>query len=75
MAREGEQCTIILITELERFLVVIGFLCVFLCVFFLICKSVKDVEGGADFANAETLRKVHYLIQSMDKDLPRELSM
>ena len=47
----------------------------FLCVFFLICKSVKDVEGGADFANAETLRKVHYLIQSMDKDLPRELSM
>ena len=41
----------------------------------LLCKSVKDVKDGADFANAETLRKVHHLIQDMDKDLPRKLSM
>lgn len=65
-----------MITALEKLLVVIGF---FICTFFLfpllLCKTVKDVEGGADFADAETLRKVHYLIQSMDKDLPRKLSM
>ena len=41
----------------------------------VLCKTVKDVEGGADFADADTLRKVHYLIQSMDKHLPRKLSM
>jgi len=39
------------------------------------CLSLKDVKGGADFSTAKTLRIVHTLIQSMDKDLPRKFSM
>jgi len=34
-----------------------------------------DVKGGADFSTAKTLKIVHALIQSMDKDLPQKFSM
>ena len=62
-----------MITELNKHS---GWLFTYFVLFpLLLCTSVKDVKGGADFAKAETLRKIHFLIQSMDKDLPRKLSM
>ena len=41
----------------------------------LFLKFVKDVIGGADFAKAETLEKIHKFILYMDKDLLQTLCM